>query len=944
MNPPTRLLALAGLVLKRLWYDRGLTLLALLGVVLAVGLVTSTSIFSYAIERVILMQELAEFSRMTGRPPFSVSIYLHPSTSAPVTLEVAEQAGNHVADTLSSEVGLPPRHLGFEVSSGSMMLQPQEVSALYGNSSYLVSVEAVYKAGIEDYVEMTAGDPLDDIASTEVLDVWMHTRLAEEMGAQIGDRFDMGITVVSTPVAVRIRGFWQALDATDPFWFGDPDTKLRNALLVRRQDYIALVEPIVPSGTRRADWHIILDESKALPDRARSYISGFEKGLTVINKYVPNARLNAPPIESLAEYVHRETTLGTLLLALNTPAFGFLLYFLILTSTTIARRQRHETATMVSRGIGLPGILSLTLIEELGLFAVGYPLGVGFGLLLARLMGYTSSFLTFVPRTPLPVSLLGISVPLTLVALAVSLIARLLPAAQTARQDVMDVERELARPARGPFWYRYYLDLLLLPPVAYLYRSLTSLGSIAFLVQDQPEDILRDPLLILVPALFVLAAALMAMRAFPLVLRVIDAVASLTPWITPHLALRQLSRQSSSYVNPLLVIIISLGLGVYSMSMAASLDQWLADRMYYRVGADVAFVPVPKTADHLGGERPNPVGGSWIPLPHEFSDLPGVFAAARVGRYPARLNLTGRAIRVRFLGIDRASLPSVAWFRHDFSREPLGEMMNHLAETQDSVLVSRGFLRANQLIVGDQVRLRLTVDEQLPWIHTTFTVAGTYDHFPTVYDEDGPTFIGNLDYLSALAGVTLNHHIWIRTQPGANGKSILASVSKTGVDASWEQDVGSLIAEEQASLERVGVFGTLSTGFLAAIITAAVGLLIYTYASLRERLYRFTVLRAIGLTRPQVIGQVILEYAFLLAFGTTAGAFIGTAVSRLFVPLFKVTGEVETLLPSLIPVIARGDVLRLAIGFAGAMVLLEVLVIVRALFHHFETLKGHWWG
>ena len=132
--PTARLLALARLVLKRLWYDRGLTLLSLLGVVLAVGLVTSTSVFSYTIDRVILLQELAAFSEMTGRPPFSVSIYLHPSTSAPVTLEVGERAGHNVVDTLSSEVGLPLRHLGFEVSSGSMMLRPQEGSTLYGDS------------------------------------------------------------------------------------------------------------------------------------------------------------------------------------------------------------------------------------------------------------------------------------------------------------------------------------------------------------------------------------------------------------------------------------------------------------------------------------------------------------------------------------------------------------------------------------------------------------------------------------------------------------------------------------------------------------------------------------------------------------------------------------------------------------------------------------------
>ena len=218
-RPLNRLVGLIGLVVKRQWHHPSLTLLALLGVILAVGLVTNASFFSQGVEKVILDQKLAEFSRTTGRPPFSIGVYTFPSSRRPISLEAAEEVARHIAGTLSSEVGLPLRHVGLWVSSGGMMLQPREGSSLYGDGqSLLDSVTLVYMA--------------------EVLDVWMHTRLAEKMGVRVGDEFDVGVTLVTDSVPIRVRGFWQARDPTAPFWFTNPDQTLKKALLVRRRDYI----------------------------------------------------------------------------------------------------------------------------------------------------------------------------------------------------------------------------------------------------------------------------------------------------------------------------------------------------------------------------------------------------------------------------------------------------------------------------------------------------------------------------------------------------------------------------------------------------------------------------------------------------------------------------------------------------------------------------------
>jgi putative ABC transport system permease protein len=164
-----------------------------------------------------------------------------------------------------------------------------------------------------------------------------------------------------------------------------------------------------------------------------------------------------------------------------------------------------------------------------------------------------------------------------------------------------------------------------------------------------------------------------------------------------------------------------------------------------------------------------------------------------------------------------------------------------------------------------------------------------------------------------------------------------------GVEVGKPMDARALIREEQAKTERVGVFGTLSIGFLAAVAMAGMGLLLYSYASLRERLYSLTVLRAIGLNLRQVVIQVTMEYTVLTVCGATIGALVGVAASRFFAPFFTVTGEAGTPLPPLIPVIARQDVAYLVIAFVVAMVVLGVIVIARAFSRrHFDLLRAHW--
>lgn len=947
--------AIVKLILKRQRHYLGLTFLALVDIILAVGLITNAAFFSQAVDRVVLLQELKQFSSTTGRPPLSTSIYIFPSRRKPLQLEAAEALAPHISQTLSTEIGLPVRHQGFQVTGGSLMLQPAPDSDLFAQGKkYLGNIETTYIAGVSDQMEIIEGIPLDESGtSKDALDVWIYESTAQSMGVHIGEKLAVGATLSSTQVPVRVAGIWRAKDALADFWFNNPDSDLRDAFLIRRSDYLQRIQPITDSGTGEAAWYIILDENKILPKESERYLRGFTRSLEIIDKFLPGAKMNTPPLDPLTKFIQRSSTLTVLLLGYNLPAFAILLYFLALTSAIMVQWQRRETVMLVSRGMSLVEILNLTLVEQSILFMIGYPLGILFGMFLAWAMGFTSSFLSFTTRSPLPVSLEGFNLPLTILALACSLIFRLWPAVHAARSSLVSEERERARPMRKPFWYRMYLDLFLFIPTWYAYDQMAKRGSLAGLITDRPEDLYRDPLLIVIPALFILTSALVTMRFFAILMRLVDLVSGRIPWLTLHLALRQLGRQSLDYVQPLLLVLIALAMGVYTLSMAASLDQWTVDRMYYRAGADLVFTPTSGNSssgsEGSGSSSGVVFDGSWIPLPGDFLAIPGVEGATRVADLSMQLS-TGvegsKQIRGRFLAIDRAEFASAAWFRPDFANESLGAMMNRLAIAQESILVSDKFLADHDLEIGDFVSI-LVVVPGLMSVYSDYMIAGTYNYFPTVY-EDAVTVVGNIDYISTLTGLTVSHDIWLKLAPGADAKAVLKTIQSTlhvypATSTGAVRDAGALVSAEQGRMERVGIFGTLSVGFIAAALMAILGLLVYSYASLQERAYRLAVLNAVGLSRNQIMSQVVMEYAFLALFGVVAGALIGLATSELFIPFFRYTGEKGIALPPLIPIVASDQLRNLSLIFGLTIVTVEVGTMASILHNRLvQILKRVW--
>ena len=926
------------IALKRLWTRPLLTLLSIVGVMLAVGLVTSIPIFSQAVSFVMLREELFAMAGKTGRPIFSMRVYVLPSARFPLPLQDVRNLQDHITETVVTEVGVPPITVSRHIETTGLIVRTRNELTPYGEPNTFLrgDINLVVLPGVETRLNIVEGDPMDAGAASDSaalpgqVDVWVHKTTADEMGISPGEIFEVRNLRGGATIPIRIAGLWRAQDVNDRFWFSNPDLGLRGKLLVREDDYERLVEGPFQSQLGFVSWYLILDDSQLAPERMQEYADGLNAAIKIINKFLPDTRIDSSPLDPLEQSILREADLTVLLFVFSVPVMAFLLYFLTLISSITLRWQQRETAVMVSRGLRAWQLLAVGLIETIIIVGIGCPLGILAGIQLARLMGYTQSFMSFIWREPLPVSPMAFNVLMVVAAVAATFLARIWPMIRSSRTSVISHERRRARAPQKPFWQRFYLDVLLLIPVLYAYRQLSIKGTLVpESLAEEATTSTTDPLMFLVPAMFTLAVSLLLVRLFPILMRIADWLGGVGRDATLYLAFRQLARQSSQYTSALLLVVTSLSLGAFMASMAFSLDRWLADQVRYAIGSDILIRQTinPDDADGVA-----PSEGAWVLPVSEYEDIEGVRDAARIGMYRATISLEGRrSQRGMFMGVDRLDVPKVLFFRSDFGPVSLGEMMNQLALREDAVLLSEAVLERGQYEVGDKVHMRINVND-VP-LETDFTIAGTFRYFPTVYEEsEGETaVIGNLDFVFEQIGAVLMHNVWLTVDPDADQQAMIDQVERMGVFIAKWVDLRDEMAVEQARVERIGIFGTLTIGFLAAAVLSGIGLLVYNYASLQERLFRFTILRAVGISLSQVIGQVAIEYLVLMVYGVLGGAAIGVWASRLFIPFFQAADQNVLNPPRLISLVAWDDIVRISAAFTITLVVAQIAVISAAL-------------
>lgn len=939
---------------KRLWNNKGLTACSIVGLITAVALISSVPLYSETANFKVLKEQLRTEQGETAvraRPPFAFMYRYIGAWHGPVEIEDFDPVDEYITGSVPGLIGLPQETSVRHVKTDNFSLFPASEAAYIGLRQPLGWVNVGFVSGIQDHIDILAGEFPVSATDPEYVDVLISQSFASETGMQVGESyvvFKRAETTAATgegeakqvtesrptQLNVRIAGIWAAKDPEEPYWFYNPKA-LANTLLITEDVFRSRVSPVTDKEVYAAIWYIVFNGDNVRTDDVPGLLGRINYINSRVGTLLANTVLDISPTQALENYRWTTFVMTIILYVFSIPILGLVLYFIGMISGLVVERQRGEIAILKSRGTGDAQVVGIYALEGVMIGIIGLAAGLLIGKQLAIFMGNTVSFLTYGDREPLPVLITPQAIRVALLGVAIALLASLMPALRAARLTIVTYKRERARAMERPFWQRYFLDFLLLIPSGYGYYVLKNRGTISFLGGQAGGDPFSDPLLFLVPSLTIFAVSLMVVRFFPLVMELLAWLTSqVSRSVSIVLALRQLARVSSQYTGALLLLVLTLSLATFTASMARTLDQNLVDRMYYKYGGDYLLTEMgesPEGEGEAAGAAPagaeetqaTEVGG-WVFVPvSEHLRVPEIKAATRVGSYPAAANIGKSTGRGRFYGIDRLDFPSVAFFREDFAYSSLGSLMNRLALDDSALLVSPEFLRDYALNIGDRVELEVSAWGERRSI--PFIIADLIRYFPTFYPDEEATylFVGNLDYVFDQMGGLFPYDVWVRTDGIVDTEKVQRELMNYDIRVMAMRGSREAIEAEQAEPERTGVFGILSVGFVAAAVLTMLGFLLHSFISFRRRFIEFGVLRAIGLSVGQMIGFLGFEQVLLIVSGVSAGTGLGIWVSDLFIPFLQVGTAEHIDIPPFVVLIAWDDITKIYIVF-GAMLALAV--------------------
>ena len=887
------------------------------GLVITVALIAAVPLFtSAALDRFLRSELAAQDSEL----PLSSLLLVHrvPFSSS-TSLEKYRQADDFMRQRAAALPGLPLTRMTRYGSTRVLKFLPAADKELPEDLRQYQSAGLAFLTGLEDHVEIVLGETFgqeDPAAGGGAIQALVSERFYYDHDVRVGDRILFGLDDpdVVAPVEVLVQGVWRADDADRGFWFEEPDA-FAFYFIVSEPDFMGGVAPTLGDQVRKYAWYLLFDSAEIKVDRVNPMLAAITRIQARTSGILSHVELTAPAYELLKKYADRAAALRTFLLLLSLPVLLTLLLYTFISSDIMVASEESEIVTLKSRGASSLQIVGLYLLE---MFAVG-ALCLLAGLLAAngvtQGMGQVYRFLTFAAR---PLLNLSFSTQVALYAGFATLLgigATLLAAAGAARRTVVTQQRKTAREEllsrdRHSAWLPF--ELLFLAGVLYAYWRLRQ--------QDQflqiSQDAFVDPLFLLAPTVFVAAVALVSLRALPTITGLLGRAANRFLSVPLWLAITQISRRSGSNRPLLFLLMFTVALGLFSATFASTLDTHYADVVRYAVGSDMVIQVQWEQVQGSSEQR-------WRYPPFAVvQSIPGVEAATRVLRQPVFVDGLEGNINATVLGIDRAEFSEAGWWRDDFSEESLGALTNRLALDSRGVLVSRSFIEETGLQVGNE--LFLIVEGVSRPIR--FTITGVLNYFPTLYPEDGHFFVGNLDHIYRTIG-NRPYNIWMRLEGAANPAAILETLRERGfiitaaTDSRWETAVW------RTDPQRTALFGILSLGFIVAIVISGLGFLLHALFALRQRILQFGLLRAIGLSTPQITAVVVFEKLFLVLLAAVGGTLIGALTAALFVPLLQIGTAVHGSTPPFVVAPAWGQAVKIYLAFV-VMVTVTLAIVI----------------
>ncbi len=917
MNVLLKTIAILQVTLKRLWSQLGMTIATTFGLTIAVALLAIVPLYADAVNFRILEEELAN-DVTNNRPPFA---YMYSYTGAwygPVESADIEPVTDYLFGEAADILNLPQERAVRHVKTPTFKLFALD-AASYANDESLGFINFASTTDIENQIQLIEGEfPTSTAQLGEVIDVIITQDYADLVGWQVGEEYlaiDLEDDSDQTSFTIRVSGIWVPADREGPFWFYLPAT-FDTLFVVNEATFQSAIEPALVNEIELALWYLVLDGSRVGTEQVDELIFGAAQIDQRIDILLPKTSEFLSPTDALRIYRQSVSELAILLYTFDVAPIWLVLSFVVLVVGLSVSQQKNEIAVMRSRGSTPAQVLGMAALEGVILGSVAFVFGIILAVGLTQIVGRSRSFLDFSGSDAVRMVVTRQAIFTGLIAIGLALVARILPAISASRHTIITFKQEQARSLARPWWQRVWLDLILLLVVIYGFYLLQQQGSIG-LVSDgsTAADPFQNPLLLLLPALAIFALTLLFLRILPWLMTGLGRLLNRTQSVGLLQAVRYLARTPHHYQPPLSLLVLTIGLAVFTASLARTVDLQLYDQKFYEIGADISMETLPNPPAFGGTEPAEGETFTYLPV-SDYETIDQIERAARVGSYSMEVQVDGVSRSGRFVGVDHADFRDVAYWRWDFSRYRLGSLMNALGDRSNGILVPESLISQSTLRVGDPVRYSVRLEESL--VEFDGTIVGTFRYFPGWQPaEEEYLIVGNLNTVFEKAGGDFPYKVWGKlTDPITDADQFRRSLTDRQLFNTVWTEPREPIAQAQAEPERQGLFGILSVGFISSAVLTVLGFFLYTLFSFRRRTVELGILRAVGISRRTMTAIVAWELALLILSGLFIGTILGIVVSQQFIPFLQV-GSAANVAPPYLVEIAWQAVGQIYLLFGG---------------------------
>ncbi len=719
-----------------------------------------------------------------------------------------------------------------------------------------------------------------------------------------------------------------ALDGSDPFWHGQDFEPVREGFsstyraIMSSDAFLGLLTQLINSygGTMlQFDafpamlWYFFLNATHVtinnLDDLIRHLNSAQvhleEQALSL--SYLRNPQLISPTMDSygtpgtLERFRDRIAAVEIPIALLTLQMLALLLFFVSITAGMYVDRQAGAIALLRSRGASRRQIFSAFIVQTLALGLLALLAAPVLALLLVHLLGSLllapsdRSALNILTDHPLQ-AMLGLRW-YALVAVAGAITTMIIALWSAARKDVLAIERELARPRRHPLWQRLRLDRV---------AVLVALGGYAVslylthsgALDARTNQLIYLPVSLVGPIFLLIAAVLLFLRLFPLLLHWIARRVARRPGAPPMLALAHMSRTPQHTLRMLLLLALSVSFAIFTLVFSNSEAQQINNVAAQQVGADFSgtvLLPV--------GSQP-----SASLVENAYRSITGVTSASAGYTTEGVAYEGGQATSFEVRAVDVNTFAQTAIWTAQDSSQPLAGLLGRISTPPKnsvgaSLLVVPALVDA---VAWDALHLtpgaRFIVNLSASVI-ITFQAVAEVEHIPTINDSlqtgGGNGYItpgGVLVDLNLYTQIyeqedqienqnatmhlpiTINY-IWLRTRDNPYAlANVRAALNNSSLALQTLGDRRAMIAQMQRDPLYLALRGVLLLGTSATALLALLGSVLTAWLNAKRRLTSFAVLRALGGTSRQIASILCWEqsivYAVALALGTLFGALL----------------------------------------------------------------------